>query len=396
MWTHRDTENDDVNGLMQVLHVYKDYFPVVGGIENHIRTLCTGLSQEPGVKVSVLVTNRGRETTRHIMDGVPVTKVGRFATVASAPLSLGLFREIGRQVYDIVHLHFPYPIGELAYLWRGRAKRLVVSYHSDIVRQKILLRVYDPFLWRLLAQADRLLVSSPFYAQTSPYLGRFPDKCVVIPYGIDLAKFAGTPAERERALAFRNEHAPHGEPIVLFVGMLRYYKGVEYLIEAMRDLPAKLLILGEGPVGRALELQTTRLGLGNKVTFLGGVPDEDLSAVYRASDIFVLPSTHRSEAFGIVQLEAMASALPVISTELGTGTSYVNQHEQSGLVVPPRDPAALATAVRTLLSDPERRRQMGEKGRQRVEHEFSAPVMVRRILDLYRELLGESPMHDER
>jgi glycosyltransferase involved in cell wall biosynthesis len=174
---------------MKILHVYKDYYPVVGGIENHIRLICRGLLAHPEVEPIVLVTNRGRNTVVEQIEGVQVIKAGRLTTVSSAPISVELFTWIRRLDTDITHLHFPYPIGELAYLLTGHSRRMVITYHSDIVRQKYLLQVYKPFLYRLLARADGITVSSPQYIQSSPYLRPLADKCVVIPHGTDLSRF---------------------------------------------------------------------------------------------------------------------------------------------------------------------------------------------------------------
>lgn len=374
-------------GPMRVLQVYKDYHPVVGGIENHIRLICQGLKAFPEVIATVLVTGRARSTAEETIDGVRVIKAGRLATVSSAPLSLSLFAWMRRLDADVTHLHFPYPIGELAYLAAGRSPRMVLTYHSDIVRQRYLLQVYKPFLRRVLRRADAITVSNPNYVSSSPFLAPLAGKCVVIPHGADLERFSATDAVMAQAAAVRGRYAP---PLVLFVGLLRYYKGVAYLIEAMQSVDARLLIVGGGPQGEEWRAHTQRLGLTGKVTFLGRVTDEELLALYHASDVFVLPSIHRSESWGAVQVEAMACGKPVICTELGTGTSFVNQDGVTGLVVPPADAAALAGAINRLLADPELRRRFGEAGRRRALREFSAQVMVERLVHLYREVLGRA------
>lgn len=381
---------------MKILYVYKDYYPVVGGIENHIRLICRGLKAGwPEVEPTVLVTNRARNTVVEEMDGVKVIKAGRLATISSAPISLSLFAWMRRLEADITHLHFPYPIGELAYLLGGRSHKMaatasrrqamVITYHSDIVRQKYLLQVYKPFLYRLLARADRITVSSPQYIQSSTYLQPLADKCVVIPHGADLSRFAATAEVQRRAQELRQCYAP---PLILFVGLLRYYKGLSFLIEAMSQIPARLLVVGEGPQGQEWRELSRRLGLEEKVIFLGRVSDEELVALYHACDVFVLPAIHRSESWGAVQVEAMACGKPVVCTELGTGTSFVNLHGQTGLVVPPRDSAALAQAIGTLLQDEPLRQQMGQHARERAEKEFSFTTMVQRLVDLYKGVLS--------
>jgi rhamnosyl/mannosyltransferase len=391
-----------ISAGMKILYVYKDYYPVVGGIENHIRLICRGLKAGwPEIEPTVLVTNRARNTVVEEMDGVKVIKAGRLATVSSAPISLSLFAWIRRLEADITHLHFPYPIGELAYLLAGRGRlvlrpasagggpvcpaRMVITYHSDIVRQKYLLQVYKPFLYRLLARADRITVSSPNYIQSSTYLQPLADKCVVIPHGADLSRFAATTEVQCRALELRQRYVP---PLILFVGLLRYYKGLSFLIEAMPQIPGRLLVVGEGPQGQEWRELTRQLGLQDRIMFLGRVSDEELVALYHACDVFVLPAIHRSESWGAVQIEAMACGKPVVCTELGTGTSFVNVHGQTGLVVPPRDSAALAQAVGTLLQDEALRQQMGQRARERAEKEFSFATMVKRLVDLYKDVLA--------
>jgi rhamnosyl/mannosyltransferase len=371
---------------MKVLYVYKDYYPVVGGIENHIRLICRGLKAGwPEVEPTVLVTNRARNTVVEEMDGVKVIKAGRLATISSAPISLSLFAWMRRLEADITHLHFPYPIGELAYLLVGRSRKMVITYHSDIVRQKYLLQVYRPFLYRLLARADRITVSSPNYIRSSTYLQPLAHKCVVIPHGADLSRFAATAEVQRRAQELRQRYGP---PLILFVGLLRYYKGLSFLIQAMPQIPGRLLVVGEGPQGQEWRELSQQLGLEEKVIFLGRVSDEDLVALYHACDVFVLPAIHRSESWGAVQVEAMACGKPVVCTELGTGTSFVNLHGQTGLVVPPRDAAALAQAIGTLLEDEPLRQQMGQRARERAEKEFSFTTMVKRLVDLYKDVLS--------
>ncbi|MER3398373.1 MAG: glycosyl transferase family 1 [Chloroflexota bacterium] len=365
-----------------MLQVYKDFHPVPGGIEGHIRDLTTRL-RALGVDASVLVTSPDRCTRRETLFGVPVTKAGRLGQLASTPISFRLCLELWRSEADIYHLHFPYPLGELAYLLRPRG-RLVITYHSDIVRQRTLLRLYRPLLGRLLQRADLILVTSPQYLESSTFLRPVAGKCRVVPLGIDLGRFDAF--DPERVAAWR---AKLGKPLVLFVGRFRYYKGLDYLVEALRLVPeARLALVGDGPEGPRLRRLVADYGLGSRVAFLGVLPDEELPAVYRAADVYVLPATERSEAFGISLLEAMAAGLPVVTTELGTGTSYVNRHGETGLIVPPRNPGALAAALAGLLADPERRRALGVAGRRRVEAEFTLDRMVGEVLRVYREVLG--------
>ena len=373
---------------MKVLLLYKDYHPVVGGIENHIRLLARGLLAE-GVDASILVTNTGSATQRQTIDGVPVTKTGRQTTILSTPISLPLFVELLRQMatVDLVHLHAPYPLAELAQLMLGRAKPTVISYHSDIVRQRKTGKLYAPFLKKVLQRAALIAASSPAYIESSPFLQDVHQKCRVIHYGIETERFEETEQVRGDAESLCNQYGDL--PILLFIGRLRHYKGVDVLIHAMHRIRARLLIIGTGPMQEAWQKLAQAEHLADRVFFLGDASDKETLAARYAADLFVLPSTNRAEALGIVQLEAMACGLPVVCTELGTGTSYVNRDGVTGLVVPPNDPHALAAAINKLLAAPAMRAKMGAEGRMRVRNEFSLRTMIKSTISFYQDALSE-------
>ena len=375
------------NGPMKVLLLYKDYFPVIGGIENHIRLLSRGLRAE-GVDARVLVTNTGPATLHETIDDVPVTKTGRQAHLLSTPISLPFFAEVRRQAAaaDIIHLHAPYPPAELAQLLLGRDKPAVISYHSDIVRQRRTGQLYAPLLRKVLDRAALVAASSPVYIESSPFLRRVQEKCRVIHYGIDLDRFIHVSSQVQAGAQRLRDRFPD-RSLLLFIGRLRHYKGVDILIRAMRLVNAHLLIIGTGPMQAAWQSLAHDERLIDRVSFLGSCSDEESLAARYAADLFVLPSTNRAEALGIVQLEAMACAMPVVCTELGTGTSYVNRNGETGLVVPPNDPQALAAAINRLLEDPALRAQMGSQGRKRVQKKFSIEAMVRNTITLYQEAI---------
>ena len=299
---------------MNILHLYKDYFPVLGGIENHIKILAEA-QVVAGHKVTVLVCNPGYRTHTEVLNGVEVIKAGRLTTMASMPLSLVQPLVLARMRPDIVHIQSPYPLGEIANWLMGRAKVTVISYQSDIVRQQTILRFYGPILRRILRSANRILVNNPRYAETSVWLQPVRDKCTVVPIGIDLSRFSLDSPPRQDACH------------LLFVGRLRYYKGLDTLLYALSHIPqAHLTIVGIGPMQSELQTLIQELGLTDRVIFAGEVDDDNLPDYYRRADLFVLPSNARSEAYGIVLLEAMASGLPCITTELGTGTSWIVQN----------------------------------------------------------------------
>jgi rhamnosyl/mannosyltransferase len=370
-----------VSAPIRVLHIYKDYHPVVGGIENHLRLLAERQAAL-GLDVTVLVTSRTRQTEQLTMNGVRVIKAARIATPASTPISPALFAWVARLRPDIAHLQFPYPVGEAASLLLGRARRTVISYQSDVVRQRGWLRLYQPLLWRVLRRADCLVASTPNYVETSPYLSRLRDKVEVIPLGIETEPFL-----RPSPLA-QDIREKHRGPLLLFVGRLRYYKGLDWLIRAMPRISAKLLIVGTGPMEGAWRGLAAEVGAQDRVVFVGDASEEELPGYYQACEVFVLPASERSEAYGLVQLEAMASSRPVVCTELGTGTSYINRHGETGLVVPPKDPAALVDACNRLLADEPLRQKMGGNARARVLAKFSASQMVDRVVSLYERLLA--------
>lgn len=375
---------------MRILHIYKDYAPILGGIENHLRWLARAQAGR-GHDVTVLVTNpSGIQTTVTEEEGVRVIRAGRLATVASTPLSVSLPWQVGRQRPDIVNLQFPYPVGEVSNLLFGRGRGTVISYHSDVVRQAGLLRLYDPVLRVVLRRADRILPTSPPYIQSSSYLRPLAGHCTVVPLGVDVARFAQPRPEEVAQLRGRYLSDRYPGPLLLFVGRLRYYKGLTYLLDAMRQVDATLLIAGTGPEAANLIAQAEQHGVAGRVHFLGDVGDPELPAYYQAADLFVLPSSHRSEAFGIVLLEAMAAGVPLITTELGTGTSWINQHGQTGLVVPPRDTGALAQAINQVLADPGQRRSMAAAAKERAITEFDLPLLVDRLFAVYGEVLNRA------
>jgi glycosyltransferase involved in cell wall biosynthesis len=360
---------------MNILHLYKDYYPVLGGIENHIRTLAEG-QVAAGHEVTVLVCNPGPRTEQQQLAGVKVVKAGRLTTAASMPLSIAQPWLLSRLRPDIVHVHSPYPLGEVANYWWGRGRYTVITHHSDVVRQRGWLRLYGPLLRRVLRRADAIIAATPPYLASSPWLQPVCKNCVVVPFGIDTHYFQ--PGSKE----------PRDVPQLLFVGRLRYYKGVDTLLNALVHVPkAQLTIVGEGPMGREWRLLSHRLGLSPRVHFAGSVAGNELRDLYRQADLFVFPSNARSEAFGIALLEAMASGLPCITTELGTGTSWVVQHGVTGFVVPPRDPGALAGAIRQALADPARLQQLAAASLERARTEFSQEKMVTAVMQLYEHLL---------
>ncbi len=367
---------------LRVLQVNKLYYPHIGGVEKHVQDLAESIKDE--VKVKVLVANTSFKTVVEDINGVQVIKIASLGTLASAPLAPSLWLWLRRLQPDIYHFHFPYPVGDVSYLLARVKGKLVVTYHSDIIRQKRLLALYRPFMSRFLKKADVIIAGSPNMVANSPVLKRFSAKCKVVNYGIDVDRFKLTPEVEKNAAALRRRFG--GRNIILFVGRLIYYKGVSYLVEAMRDIDGMLVLAGEGGLRSELEKKAAQLGVADKIIFFGRAKDRELPALYHACDIFVLPSVARTEAFGLVQLEAQACGKPVVSTNLPTGVPYANLDNVTGLIVPPKDSRALAIAISRLLDEPELRRQLGSQGKKRVETEFTLATMAAAVLDIYREI----------
>lgn len=368
--------------MLSIVHVYKDYWPVVGGIENHVRDLAEAEAAR-GHAVTVLVTNPGGQPARETINGVQVIRAGRLATVASTPLSVTLpFLLVGLKP-DITQVHFPYPVGELSQWLLGRRRPYILSYHSDVVKQQRILRFYNPLLRRVLAGAAGILAGSENYVQSSPYLRPLAHKCTIVPYAVDVERFAGT-----EPLVARD-----GRFTLLFMGRHRYYKGGDDLLHAVAqlsaDLPVRLLFGGDGPQRGAWQQLSRSLGLADKVQFVGEISEVDLPRFYASGDLFVLPANSRAEAFGKVLQEAMAAGLPCLTTELGTGTSFVVQDGVTGCVVPPQQPEVLAAAIQQLARQPELCQKMGQAGQERARREFGLVQMVEKVLGVYTAVLHQ-------
>jgi glycosyltransferase involved in cell wall biosynthesis len=366
---------------MHILQIYKDYYPVIGGIENHILALSKGLIAR-GHQVTVLVTSLDNQDELIEQGPLTIIKAARLLHAASTPLSSSLFWHARKLRPDLVNLHFPYPPGDLVYAALANRPPLVVTYHSDIVRQRKLLQLYSPLLRKTLKSAARIIATSPNYIASSPWLAPHAARCRVVPLSTDAERFS----QSDPALVKRLREQ-HGSPLLLFVGRLRYYKGLHILLEALPHTNAKLLIVGTGPEEHNLRALAAQYGISERAIFAGDISDEELPSYYAAADLYVLPAHLRSEAFGISLLEAQAAGLPLISCELGSGTSFANQHGETGFVVPPSDPHALARAINVLIANPELRQRMGGRGRQRARELFSPTAMAAASEAVFAEAL---------
>lgn len=369
---------------MHVLHFSKRIFQdAKGGIEQVIGQLARG-SSKFGVTTEVLaLTAHGPARTEEI-DGYRTHRARQDVEIASTGFSLSAvsqFAALARSA-DVVHYHYPWPFMDLVHFATRVNKPAVVTYHSDILRQKRLLHLYRPLQRLFLGSVDRIVATSANYLATSDVLGRFSDKVSIIPIGLDRVTY---PAPRPERLDYWRSRL--AEKFFLFVGVFRYYKGLHILLDAAVGLDYPIMIVGAGPTEGELRAQATQLGLCN-IHFLGELPDEDKIALLTLCYAVVFPSHLRSEAFGISLLEGAMFGKPMISSEIGTGTSFVNADGETGQVVPPSDPAALREAMRVLWEHPEMAARMGRRAAERYLEHFTGEQMVRAYIDLYSELVA--------
>lgn len=372
---------------MRVLHVFKTYYPdSFGGVEQVIRQLSTATTQL-GLSNRVFTLSRQAGATPLSHDGsTTIIRAQTQIEIASTPMSFSaasVFRKELKQT-DLIHYHYPWPFGDVLHLVAGLSKPAVLTYHSDVVRQRALMHVYRPLLRRFFANVRAVVPTSPNYLQSSPLLQQYRDKTTVIPIGLDESIYPQPKEER-----IRHWKSQVGENFFLFVGVLRYYKGLHILLDACVNSSSRVVILGAGPVEADLKRQAARLGLNN-VTFVGAASDDDKVALLQLCRGVVFPSHLRAEAFGVTLLEGAMSGKPLISSEIGTGSSYVNIDGVTGIVVPPNDPVALRNAMHAIDSNPQLATEMGQRARARFDTLFTANQMGRSYVDLYKQVLGDA------
>ncbi len=369
----------------KVLHFFKTYYPdSFGGIEQAIFQMCKG-TVPYGYTSDVLTLSANAHKEPIEVSGHLVHQAQLDLQVASTGFSWSAFRkfsDLARQA-DIVHLHYPWPFMDMVHFASGHGKPTLVTYHSDIIRQKTLLNLYRPLKHRFLASVDRIVATSPNYLATSPVLNLYREKIVEITYGLEKSTYSVPTSE-----LLANWRAQLPERFFLFVGMLRYYKGLHILLDALQGVDYPVVIVGSGPVEDELKKHVERLGLRN-VHFLGQLPDEDKVALLTLCYGVVFPSHLRSEAFGLSLLEGAMYGKPMISSEIGTGTTYINIANETGLVVPPSDSGALRQAMSYLWEHPLEATAMGKRAESRYWQYFTADKMAKSYADLYGELILE-------
>lgn len=365
---------------MRVLHFYKTSLPdSIGGIEQVIDQIARGAASL-GVTTDVLSLGKQRVERPMAINGYHGYRARLDFEIASTGFSLSalpLFARLAKRA-DLIHYHFPWPFMDLVHFLSRTRKPTLVTYHSDIIRQKNLLKLYRPLERRFLADVDHIVATSPNYLASSDVLDQYRDKVSVIPIGLDKTSY---PAASPEKLRYWRERI--GPKFFLFVGVIRYYKGLHILLEAARGTDLPIVIVGAGPIEAELRDQAAELGLIN-IRFLGRLPEEDKVALLELSYAVVFPSHLRSEAFGISLLEGAMYGKPMISSEIGTGTTFINIAGETGLVVPPNDADALRSAMQHLWSHPQEAAAMGRRAEARYWQLFTAEHMAERYVALYR------------
>ncbi len=362
---------------IKILEVNKLYTPQIGGIETIVQNIAENLKHQANIKV--LVCQPKGKTVKEWVDGVFVIRCASFGTVFSMPLSLCFFpyfRKLSKTA-DLIHIHVPFPLADLACLLSGYQGKVIISWHSDIVRQKKILLVYKPLLNWLIRRADCIVAATQEQIDSSPFIRPYAEKCRIIPYGLNLEEYRikGT------ILTDRLNHKTYVK--ALFVGRLVYYKGIGVLLQAMKRVEGcELFLVGSGK--KEKDWKASAKEIKDRVHFLGALSSEDLKKAFSDCDFLVLPSVEKSESFGIVQLEAMAYGKPVINTALPTGVPSVSLDGITGITVKAGSEKELAEAMQRLTDQKELREQYGANARKRVENHFNNQMIMKQMLELYQ------------
>jgi glycosyltransferase involved in cell wall biosynthesis len=370
---------------MKVLHVYKSYYPeATGGIETYIDHLTNEISKK-GVENHLLTTTKSSKAYTKKLGQLHVHYFPALLEFAATPISFSLLRNARALMkqFDLIHFHLPWPCGDLVSLLCPKRIPSVVTYHSDIIRQKKLKYIYAPLMHVFLRRMNVILPTSENYVKTSVVLKRYVDKCHVVPIGIHDS--LNKPLNAEKLDHWKKKV---GENFLFFLGVLRYYKGLDYLLEAMVDTDIPLVIAGSGPEKEKLIKKAKDLKLTN-VIFVGYVDEVDKGILFQLSKAVVIPSQFRSEAFCISLAEGLMYGKPLISTELGTGTSFVNKDKVTGFVVQPMNVSELKAAILSLFADEKQYEAFSKAARGRYLEHFTVESMAESVFEVYQRLLAD-------
>jgi rhamnosyl/mannosyltransferase len=375
---------------MKILQIGKFYHPYSGGIETVLKGLAEGLVQR-GDQVTVLCSSHCSRSSEEWIEGVRVIRAGTMATLLSQPISPRLIHEIVRNSgdYDLIHFHSPNPLAELAGMFSRAKTPKVITYHSDIVRQKIARKLYWPIFRKFLTRTDRILVATDAHIQHSAILPAYADHCSIIPFALDPEASRITQAPDAQILDEAQRLRKLFGTYILFVGRLVPYKGLTYLLQAMKEIPSSLVIVGNGPQYESLEQEARALGISERVHFAKNVEiRRDLIAYFLGAELFVLPSINESEAFGMVLLEALACGKPLVTTRIRSGVNFVNQEGVTGHVAEPEDPKSLAQKITQILIQPELKTSFANAARERYERVFNPDRMIDSHRELYQSIIN--------
>jgi rhamnosyl/mannosyltransferase len=372
---------------VKVLQVNKLYLPTIGGIETTVKNIAEGLNDR--TNMTVLVCQSKGKAVEEVINGIRIFRAKCNGIVKSMPVSLDFFLKfykLSRQT-DIIQLHAPFPLADLTlWLFRNKSKKVVLWWHSDIIRQRIFLKLVTPFILHTLKRVDAIVVATEGNIESSNFLPRFRDKIRIVPFGLNFSEYDIPLIENYLQDKLNNKNSVK----LLFVGRLVYYKGMDVLIKAMENVHnTELFIVGNGDLENMLKSDVSNLNIESKVHFIPSLPRNELLSAFADCDVFAFPSVANSEAFGLVQLEAMYYGKPVINTNLPTGVPYVSIDGETGLTVEAGNVKALTTAINKLATDGELRKTLGQNARKRAEEHFSRQVMTDGLYAIYEELVAK-------
>lgn len=369
---------------MKILYIDKYCFPLKTAVESFVYILANKIKDK--VDISILVSNDKIRTNIENTRGISITRMARFLEIRSTPICFSLPGWMRKIKSDIIHFTFPNLFAIISYLIARPKVKVICSYHSDTYRKRFLSLFYKLFLIKFFKKVDKIIISDEDFLRNSEILKRFRNKCEVIPYGVDIKKFNNL-GDIEQKICEFNER--YGYDLILYRGNLNSCEGIDYLIKAMRDVNAKLLIIGDGPLRKKLESLTKEKDINEKVIFLGDVPPYESRAYLHSSLMLVSPLLSPSDDFEVNQLEAFASGIPVISTDLGSIVPGTNRHRETGLVVPPEDSRALAEAINTLLKNEKLRLEFGENAKRKALKDYNIEYIGNKIFNLYENITAE-------
>ena len=370
---------------IKVLHLYKDAYPEsTGGVAKFTNNLCK-VGNSLGIENTVLAFRKGNKRSKQItIDNYKVIFIPESFSIFSTSFSIGAFKKFKELVSksDIIHYHFPYPFSDILNFFCGVRKPTILTYHSDIVRQKKFMFLYRFLMYSFLNSVDHIVATSPNYLSTSNVLKRFPNKVSVIPIGLSYEDY---PEKNNRIHCYYKKILP--ERFFLFIGYFRYYKGLHIVFNAVKNTKINLVLVGEGEIKKNLLNKIKKENIQN-ITILDKVSEQEKVSLLNLCKGFIFPSHLRSEAFGIALLEAALFGKPMISCEIGTGTSYVNKDKITGLVVKPNSPIELRNAMQYLLDNDKVSKKMGKQAMGRAKKMFNLRESAVSYLKVYKNLIS--------